>query len=529
MLTEIADIYVRLSSEDRDKKNVTDESESIQNQKTMLINYCIEKGWQINGIYSDEDYSGADSKRPAWNQVLRDCEDGKCSIVVCKTQSRFSRDMEMIEKYIHGKFLEWGIRFVGVVDNVDTNVKGNKKARQINGLINEWYLEDLSENIKSTLSTKRKNGEFVGSFAPYGYLVDPNNKNHLIVDEVAAPIVKRIFDMYINGLGYISIAKALNDDHIPPPCIRKKDLGYKYFNGNYENRPAPRTAWSYSAIYAIIRRREYTGALVQGRGEIVNYKTKKRRKKPENQWDIVENCHEPIISSETFCKAEEIRLSRGRIQKFPKGGSCHALAKKVFCGVCGNSMWKMSYQLASGRYNYLRCKTTKTMNGVCDNIHSMRLDELESIVIDEINKLLDAYYDEKSIGKLKVPQKQKSISETLKTQIKELESKINRNDARMSQMYTDRLDGIISVEEFSLFRNRYTTETEEFEKNIELLKRQLSEYESGSIDVDAKSILEKYRKIDKLTFEIANEFISKVFIGNLENDGKREIRIEWKI
>lgn len=221
MLTEIADIYVRLSSEDRDKKNVTDESESIQNQKTMLINYCIEKGWQINGIYSDEDYSGADSKRPAWNQVLRDCEDGKCSIVVCKTQSRFSRDMEMIEKYIHGKFLEWGIRFVGVVDNVDTNVKGNKKARQINGLINEWYLEDLSENIKSTLSTKRKNGEFVGSFAPYGYLVDPNNKNHLIVDEVAAPIVKRIFDMYINGLGYISIAKALNDDHIPPRVLEK--------------------------------------------------------------------------------------------------------------------------------------------------------------------------------------------------------------------------------------------------------------------------------------------------------------------
>ena len=229
MLTEIADIYVRLSSEDRDKKNKTDESESIQNQKTMLINYCIEKGWQINGIYCDEDYSGADASRPAWNQVLKDCEEGRCTIVVCKTQSRFSRDMEMIEHFIHGKFPEWGVRFVAVVDNIDTNVKGNKKTRQINGLVNEWQLEELSDNVKATLSVKRKNGEFIGSFAPYGYLIDPDNKNHLIIDEVAAPTVQRIFDLYIGGLGYISIAKILNDEMIPPPCVHKKELGSFFY------------------------------------------------------------------------------------------------------------------------------------------------------------------------------------------------------------------------------------------------------------------------------------------------------------
>ncbi len=224
MLTNIADIYVRLSDEDRNKKYVTDESESIQNQKTMLINYCVEKGWQINGIYSDDDYSGADSSRPGWNRVLKDCEGGKCSIVVCKTQSRFSRDMEMIEKYIHGKFIEWGVRFIGVVDNVDTNIKGNKKARQINGLINEWYLDDLSDNVKATLSTKRKQGDFVGSFAPYGYLVDPNDKNRLVIDKEAAEVVRRIFEMYISGLGYISVAKQLNNEEIPPPCVHKRNI-----------------------------------------------------------------------------------------------------------------------------------------------------------------------------------------------------------------------------------------------------------------------------------------------------------------
>lgn len=528
MLTEIADIYVRLSSEDRDKRHITDESESIQNQKTMLINYCIEKGWQINGIYSDEDYSGADANRPAWNRVLKDCEEGKCSIVVCKTQSRFSRDMEMIEKYIHGKFPEWGVRFVGVVDNVDTSVKGNKKARQINGLINEWYLEDLSDNIKSTLSSKRKNGEFVGSFAPYGYLVDPDNKNHLIIDMIAAPIVRRIFDMYIHGSGYISIAKTLNDENIPSPCVHKKQLGSKYYNGNYEKRNAPGGTWSDSAVYAILRRFEYTGALVQGREEVVNYKTGKRRKKPESRWDIVEKCHEPIILKETFYKAQEIRLSRGRSQKIPSG-SCYSLAKKVFCGECGNTMWKMSYKLRDGRYSYLCCRTRKTANGLCDNEHSIRLDELEQIVTDEINKLLDKYYDEKQIGKLEQPKKEKLREKSLTAQINDLEDKIKRNDARMAQMYTDKLDGIITLEEFAAFREQYRNESNEMEKRVEVLKNRISKYSDKESEIDTKSILEKYRKIDTLTFEIADEFISKILIGKVKKGGKREIKIEWKI
>lgn len=528
MLTEVADIYVRLSDQDRDKKDRFNESESIQNQKTMLINYCIENGWQINGIYCDEDYSGADSRRPAWNQVLKDCKEGKCSIVICKTQSRFSRDMEMIEKYIHGRFLEWGIRFVGVVDNADTSVKGNKKARQINGLVNEWYLEDLSENIKSTLSSKRKNGEFVGSFAPYGYLVDPEDKNHLIIDEVAAPVVKRIFDMYIHGNGYISIAKALNSENIPPPCVRKKQLGTKYYNGNYEKNAAPGLIWSDSAIYAIIRRREYTGALVQGRQEVVNYKTGKRRKKPESEWDIVEGTHDAIISGEDFLRAQEIRFSRGKGQKIPSG-KCYSLAKKVFCDVCGNTMWKMSYELAHGRYNYLCCRTCKTAKGLCANGHSIRLDELEKIIAAEINKLLDKYYDERLIGMIKAPKKDKTNENSIVVEIKELEDTVKRNDTRITQMYTDKLDGLITAEEFTGYRRRYQKESRDCETRIELLKSRLNELTGRENSLDADYILERYRHIDKLTFEVANEFIKKVSIGELVKGKPRRIRIEWKI
>ena len=150
VLTNIADIYVRLYDEDRNKKYVTAESESIQNQKSMLINYAIERSWDIYNIYCDEDYSGIDSERPEFNKLLEDAKNHKFDIVLCKTQSRFTRDMEMVEKYLHNKFVEWNVRFVSLVDHVDTLDKGNKKSRQINGLVNEWYLEDLSENIRRT-------------------------------------------------------------------------------------------------------------------------------------------------------------------------------------------------------------------------------------------------------------------------------------------------------------------------------------------------------------------------------------------
>ncbi len=168
-----AAIYCRLSKEDEDKIG---ESESIQNQKSMLLQYAMEKGFDIYQIYSDEDYSGIDRNRPAFNSMLQAASEHQFDVVLAKTQSRFTRDMELVEKYLHGKFMEWGIRFIAVVDHVDTNDTANKKSRQINGLINEWYLEDLSTNVRSVLDHKRKEGLFIGSFARYGYCKDPNAK-----------------------------------------------------------------------------------------------------------------------------------------------------------------------------------------------------------------------------------------------------------------------------------------------------------------------------------------------------------------
>lgn len=198
-------IYVRLSDEDRNKKFKGDESESIQNQKSLLIAYCKERNWDIYDIYVDEDYSGTDKNRPAFNRMLKDCEKGLVNVVLCKDQSRFSRDIITVEQYINDKFLEWGVRFIGVADNSDSENEAYSYLRLMQGMYNEIYVKDISAKIRTTLQHKREQGQFTGSFAPYGYAIDPKNKNHLIIDPVAAENVRMIFDMYAQGNGYRSI------------------------------------------------------------------------------------------------------------------------------------------------------------------------------------------------------------------------------------------------------------------------------------------------------------------------------------
>ena len=170
-------VYTRLSNEDRFKKNKNDDSNSIINQKSMCMKYAVNQGWEIIDIYTDDDFSGAGTYRPEFERMLKDCESGRINLVLCKSQSRFSRDMEVIEKYLHNKFILWGVRFVSIVDNADTDEEYNKKSRQINGLMNEWYLDDLSTNIKKSLKNKREDGLFMGSFACYGYRRSEEDKH----------------------------------------------------------------------------------------------------------------------------------------------------------------------------------------------------------------------------------------------------------------------------------------------------------------------------------------------------------------
>ena len=289
-MTKVA-IYCRLSEEDRDKRCEKDDSESIQNQKAMLCEYALEHRWDIYNIYSDDDYTGADRKRPQFNTLLEDAKSKKFDIILCKTQSRFTRELELVEKYIHGLFPIWGIRFISIVDNADTANKGNKKSRQINGLVNEWYLEDMSDNIKSVLTNKRKNGVHIGAFALYGYMKDPNQKGHLVIDEEAAAIVREVFTLFSKGYGKTAIARMLNDREIPNPTEYKRLQGLRYKQPTRKNS----TLWKYFAISDMLINEIYIGNMVQGKYGSVSYKTKQNKPRPKEEWYVVEGTHEPII------------------------------------------------------------------------------------------------------------------------------------------------------------------------------------------------------------------------------------------
>jgi len=519
-------IYVRLSDEDNAKRVATDESESIQNQKSMLINYCVERKWEIYSIYCDEDYSGTDCNRPDWKRMIEDCEAGKVDVVLCKTQSRFSREVEIIERYIHKKFVEWGIRFIGMVDNADTDNVSNKKARQINGLINEWYSEDLSENIRRTLNHKRQKGEYTGSFAPYGYLIDPKNKNRLIVDPVAADVVREIFSMYAKGCGYISIAKTLNSRGVLSPLLHKRAQGS---NLKINESHVTSTIWSDSTIYRIIRREVYTGTMVQGMRRKVSYKSQKKVKVPEGEWIRVESTHEPIIDIDTWNAVQSIIKVKHRQEKFT--GRRHVLSGKVYCAECGNKMWKMSHASGNNRYRYFKCKTVKNTDTLCSNARSIRADRLSEYLIGEINRFLvkcrnpDA--EPKSEAELLTIQRCKTLALEKQNAMQLLSSLENQIHA----LYKNRLEEIIAEPIFESLSAKLNGEYKETSSNLKQIEAELSEIDRPPDSKRREELLLKYTDtIDELTMDVAGDFVDRIYVGPLlELEDQRDIQIVWTV
>src|SRR5574344_2592987 len=374
-------IYLRLSNEDKDKISIDETSESIKNQRNMLLDY-IDKNPQFMLVdeYCDEDLSGAGTYRPEFERLIRDCENGKIDVVLCKSQSRFSRDMEIVEKYINNKFKEWNIRFIGLSDNADTDNSGNKKSRQINGLVNEWYLEDVSNNIRSAFNSKMKQGEFISPFASFGYEISSEDNNKLVIDPIASEVVKEIFDLYLKGLGFTGIAKYLNSKNIPSPSLYKYQKGIKL--NVISNRPREDIKWTTNAIKTILMNELYIGNLVQGKRTTISYKNHKIRKKDTSKWIKRENTHEAIINEETFSKVKIAMKERTKPMKAT--GIVHNFSGKVFCLECKHYMRKKN----SKKHEYLVCSNNRDGYDDCENKSSIRYDILENIVLKEINKKL---------------------------------------------------------------------------------------------------------------------------------------------
>lgn len=529
-MIEKVGVYCRLSDEDRDKINKTDDSDSIVNQRSMCLKYADQNGWNIVDIYSDDDFSGAGTFRPDFERLIKDCESGKINLVLCKSQSRFSRDMGVIEYYLHNKFLEWGVRFVSIVDNADTSIEANKKSRQINGLINEWYLDDLSQNIKKSLRNKREDGLFMGSFAPYGYDRSEENYHKLVIDPVAAEVVKKIFKMYADGYGYHRICEYLNNNNILPRSVYKKQKGSKFVCSNCDLETV---RWNPDTVAQILRNEVYIGNLVQGKTTYVSYKNHKKKSVSANEWCRIPNTHEPIIDMETWNKVQSIL---GTHYKVTKTGQINYFTRKVYCSCCGKAFMRNVYNVKSektGQRAYMQCKGNKKFH-ICDNNKSIRMDKLEEILLNAINDLLDNYYDRNDLKKLyEIRQEQDTDDNNsinaLKKEKEDLNKKISNNKTYYRNLFEEKVKGVISEDMFQMMSKDYFNEIENMMKRIEIIDKQIDELKVDKKEKkQADDILKKYKHIKKLNKVILDEFIDKVYIGELDKEtNTRNIEIEW--
>ncbi len=510
-----AAIYCRLSEEDRNKQFETDDSGSIQNQKSMLLQYAMEQGWGVYNIYSDDDYAGADRRRPEFNRLLEDARQHKFDIVLCKTQSRFTRELELVEKYIHGLFPVWGIRFVSIVDNADTANKGNKKSRQINGLVNEWYLEDMSENIRSVLTNRRENGFHIGAFALYGYKKDPNQKGHLIIDEEAAAIVREVFTLFSQGYGKTAIARILNDRGIPNPTEYKRLHGLRYQQPRMKNS----TLWKYFAISNMLTNEIYIGNMVQGKYGSVSYKTKQNKPRPKSEWYIVEGTHEPIIDRELWYRVQAMVAQRTKPFNV---GTIGLFAKKVRCANCG---YVMRSSKSKGKH-YMQCSNRHVSKEACIGSF-ISVDRLEQAVIAELNRLSAEYLDkdelERSIEFCSNLQEQKIRMLSYAT---DYEKKIAEYAKGIKELYIDKVKGVISDSDFTLLSKDFGSEKERLERILMNIRRQISEIEKKiEVGDNRRELVEQYTNLEHLTREIVETLIDYISVEK-RIPGTRDVPIE---
>ena len=512
---EKAAIYCRLSEEDRNKKKETDDSNSIRNQKAMLLEYSIQQGWEVYHIYSDDNYTGADRNRPEFNRMLEDAQAHQFDIILCKSQSRFTRELELVEKYIHGLFPIWGIRFVSLIDNADTANKGNKKSRQINGLVNEWYLEEMSENIRAVLANRRKNGFHIGAFALYGYKKDPAQKGHLMIDEEAAAIVREVFTLFSQGVGKTAIARMLNARGVPNPTEYKRLHGLRYQQPKRKNS----TLWKYSAISHMLTNEMYIGNMVQGKYGSVSYKTKQNKPRPKENWYRMEHTHEAIIDRGLWDRVQTLIAARA---KPFDAGTVGLFAGKARCANCGYTMRSSKNR---GKH-YLQCSNRHVAKDACIGAF-IAVEKLEKIVIQELNALSQRYLDQAKLERnIEFNQNLEQQRANWMNAKEKLARQMEDHHTYVRTLYMDKVKGIVSEADYLAMADDFAKERARMESQIKEAQHHIADLDAQMLPGDQrKEIIRGYTHVEHLTREMVEILIDYITVGK-RIPGTQDVPIE---
>lgn len=506
-----AALYIRLSRDDGDKQ----ESNSVTNQREILKEHLkLHPDIELYDFYVDDGWSGTNFDRPGFIRMMDDIYAGKVNCVMVKDLSRFCRNASAGGQYLDDVFVRLRVRFIALNNGLDT-ASGNMNAATqlisvgVTNVINESVAATTSVNVRGTLNVNRQQGKFIGSFPTYGYLKDPNDHHKLIIDEEAAPIVRMIFDKFLEGCSIMGIAKELNAMGIPNPSAYKQLKGF-----NYQHPAGALTngLWPDSSVRRILSNEMYIGNMIQGKNTTVSYKIRQCRAIPKEDWIRVEGTHEPIIAQDTFQRAQSL-LGR-HIRKPPNRKQVHLLAGFVRCAKCGRIMTRKTNRHSYGIYEYYRCVTNNKMNpGGCTR-GSIRVDRIEKAILTLLQTTAVSCLEYKNLlAQINQSPARKTESEHLQKLLKQHYSEQEKLNRALVDLYPDWKSGILSQQEYLNIKANLNEKLDGVNATIKSLEQSSAQYAKG-VDSDNSFLatFRKYGTITELTRPMLVELVKEILV-----------------
>lgn len=505
-------MYLRLSRDDGEEQ----ESNSISSQREIIKNYAKQHGLKIDCEYVDDGISGATFNRPSFKKMMADLEKGKINTIVVKDLSRFGRDYIEAGKYIQKIFPEKKVRFISINDNYDSikaDTNDTHLILPIKNFINDSYCRDISMKVKSSLNTKREKGEFIGSFAPFGYLKNPSNKYELIIDYDVKPIIETIFNKKVDGYSSNAIAKYLNEVGALTPAYRKEQL-----HGECLGFVAKGKKWNSKMINRIISNKVYVGTLEQGKQVKLNYKSDKRINVREEDWFVIHDAHKSIISSSVFEIANEMML-----RDLASRGIPSLFSGMLFCSDCGSQLIKRT----------LSYKGKKTVHYICGHYnscgecsrHSIKEEELSKVIWHMLNDFLS--YSER-IHRKALTQDLSKID--FNVEVDDLLNEKKKYEMLRQSLFMDLEDDLINEDEFNRYRTRYAKQIKEVSNQIKTKQERMQKLKEKILNKQWLVDMEELKETKSLTRKHLVYLVKKIKVAenkkiNIEFNNMKELDV----
>ena len=517
---KITAIYCRLSRDD----DLAGDSNSIIHQKDMLTRYARERDFPNVSVYSDDGWSGTNFERPDWKRLISDIEAGKVGIVLVKDLSRVGRDYLRVGFYTEVTFPQNGVRFIAVNNGVDSANQSENDFTPFLNIMNEWYARDISKKRRISNKIKGNAGEPMGQ-PPYGYIKDPNDPKHWIVDDEAAQVVRRVYSMTLEGFGTEQIATQLEKDGVLTPRVYWLTKGIKRPG---KGKQQPPTKWNSSTITKILSLQEYCGDILNFKTYSKSYKNKKRIDNDRENWVVFQNVHEAIIERAVY---EQVQQKRGKIRKRrTNNGEHNMFSGLLVCADCGSNL-HFHFNQGNPEIKYFNCSNYKGNRGTCTSTHYVRVDFLEEVVLGEIRRLTKfaSLYEDEFV-KAVIGHSQQAEQTDRKLKEKELRTLLARDeelDGLFERIYEDNVSGKLSDDRFAKMSRRYEEEQKELSEKIKKLRSEIEKQSSRSMTTDMFiGLVRKYTRARKLTPRMLNELVEKIEVFNAEKiDGVWEQRL----